>query len=229
MQPTNSSWASETLAVFHKEWLTEMRSRHGLFTSFLFSLLAVVAMSLSSFATKPAPSIAAGMLCVTLLFSAVVALPRSFLVEDEQGTFDLLRLAVEPSAAFAGKLLYNAVQALLSVAVLSVLFVTMTGVTVLDPLLFALGCLFTALSLAGGVSVCGALVMGASNRWLLGTAAALPILLPQVFLGMGALKVAFGQGTVSGGWMCVTGLFGWALTLASIGPFLAAAAWKTDS
>lgn len=206
-----------------------MRSRHGLYTSSLFSLLAIVAMSFASFSVKPPPSLAAGMLCVTLLFSAVVALPRTFLVEDEQGTFDLLRLAAEPSAAFAGKMLYNIVQSVISVAILTVLFVTIIEIKVGEPLIFALGCFFTSLTLASGVSVCGAIVIGASNRWLLGSAAALPVLLPQVFLGMGALRVSFGQGTVAGGWMCVLGLFGWALALCSAGPLIAAAAWRTDA
>lgn len=228
MPRTNSSWASEALAVFQKEWMAEMRSRHGLYTSSMFSLLAVVAMSFASFAVKPPPSLAAGMLCVTLLFSSVVALPRTFLSEDEQGTFDLLRLAAEPSAAFAGKMLYNIVQSVISVAILTTLFVTITGLDVGQPLIFVTGCLFTALTLASGVSLCGAIVIGASNRWLLGSAAALPVLLPQIFLGMGALRVSFGQGTVTGGWMCVLGLFGWALALGSAGPLIAAAAWRTD-
>ena len=205
-----------------------MRSKHGLFTSFLFSLLAVVAMSIASFGSSPKASVAAGMLCVTVLFSSVVALPRCFLLEDEQGTFDLLRLATEPTAMFSGKLLYNFVQGLISVSVLAVLFVTMTGVQVVNTPLFVCGCGFTALAVCGGVSVCGALVIGATNRWLLGTAAALPILLPQVFLGMGALRASMGQGTTGSGWTSVLGLFGWALVIAAAGPLLVAAAWKSD-
>ncbi len=224
----NSSWLVESIAVFRKEWLSEMRSRHGLFTSFLFSLLSVVAMSLASFGQKPAPNLAAGMLCVTLLFSAVVSLPRSFLVEDEQGTFDLLRLAAEPTAAYAGKLIYNVVQSLLAVFVLTFLFVILTRVSVPDPFMLTVGVLFTAFALAGGVSLCGALVMGAMNRWLLGSAVALPVLMPQVFLGMGALRSALGGGTAPEGWQCVLGLLGWSVTLIASGPLLAAAAWKTD-
>jgi len=228
MPPTKSSWASEALAVFHKEWLTEMRSRHGLFTTFLFSLLAVVAMAFASFGLVPVPSLAAGMLCVTLLFSSVIALPRTFLAEDEQGTFDLLRLSAEPTALYFGKYLYNVAQSVISAAVLALLFTGMTSSRVEQPVMFTLGVLFTALALAGGVSVCGALVMGAANRWILSAAVSLPILLPQVFLAVEALRVAMGEGTADHGWSAVFGLFGWALVLASSGPYLAALAWKTD-
>lgn len=224
----NSNWAAEAVASFQKEWLCEMRSRHGLFTSFLFSLLAVVAMGLACFGRNPDPSIAAGMVCVTLLFSSVVALPRTFLVEDEQGTFDLVRMAAEPTALYVGKLAYNTAQSLFSTLVLSTMFVALSGVKVVDGVLLALGCVLTALSLAGGVSACGALVIGASNRWLLGTASSLPILLPQIFLGMGVLRAAFGVGSASGGWLCVVGLAGWSLALYSAGPLIAAAAWNTD-
>jgi len=224
----NSDWIREALAVFHKEWLSEARSRHGLFTSLLFSFLAVVAVSFASFGEKPTPITASGMLSVVLMFSAVVSLPRSFLVEDEQGTFDLIRLAADPTALFFGKWLYNAVQALLSAGVLALLFVVLTGVEVRNAPMLAVGIGVMALALAGGVSVCGALVMGASNRWLLGTAAALPVLLPQIFMGMSALSSALGQRAGSSGWMGIVGLTGWAVALCSVGPLLAAAAWKTD-
>lgn len=228
MPPTNSNWALEAIAVFHKEWLTEMRSRHGLFTSFLFSLLAVFAMSLASFSSPPDPSTAAGMLAVTLVFSSIVAFPRTFIVEDEQGTFDLLRLAADPSAAFAGKALYNALLSLITATVLSVLFVNLTGVPVKDQALFYSGVLLASLALSGGVSICGAIVMGANNRWLLGASVSLPILLPQIFLGMGATRVAFGTGGIEGGWQCVIGLAGFSLALAAGGPLLANAAWNTS-
>lgn len=224
----NSNLWAETLAVFQKEWRTEMRSRHGLFTSFLFSLLAVVAMSIASFGQKPPPNLAAGMICVTLLFSAVIALPRSFLVEDEQGTFDLIRLAADPLALFQGKLLYNALQGLVSALVLAVMFLALTNVPLVHGLMFWVGLSMFVLGVCAGVSVCGAFVIGATNRWLLGTVAALPVLLPQVFLGIGALRAALGAGFVAGGWQCVAGLAGWALVLGSGGPYLAAAAWKTD-
>lgn len=228
MQRTNSSWTIEALAVFNKEWLTEMRSRHGLFTSFLFSLLAVFAMSLASFSSKPDASTAAGMLAVTLVFSSIVSIPRTFLIEDEQGTFDILRLAADPSAVFAGKALYNALVSLLTAVVLSVLFVNLTSAKVADPAMFGASVVLGSIALAYGVSICGALVMGANNRWLLGASVALPILLPQIFLGMGAMRVALGAGGSAGGWQCVTGLGGFALALAAGGPLLAYAAWNTN-
>ncbi len=227
MPPTNSSWLREALAVFGKEWRIELRSRHSLFTAGLFGLLSVVAMSLASFGQKPSPNLAAGLLTVTLLFAAVVTLPRVFLVEDEQGTFDLLRLIAEPTAAFSGKALYAVAQTVIVSAVLGVLSVTLLGVNVVDPLLFGLGLGLTAVGLGAGVSVCGALAMGTANRWVLASALAMPVLFPQVFLSIGVLRVALGQGSAAGGWQSALGLAGWDLTLLAAGPLLAASAWAT--
>lgn len=225
----NSNWARESWSVFVKEWMTEMRSKHGLFTSFLFSILAVVAMAFASFGTVPPPNLAAGILCVTLLFSAVVSLPRTFISEDELGTFDLLLIATEPTAAYAGKYLYNVIQSVISTSILATLFVSFNSISVTHYGIFSLCCLLTSLSLAGGVSVCGALVIGATNRWILGSTVALPILLPQIFLGIGAFKVSFGSGSVDGAWKYLVGLAGWAIVLAASGPLLAANAWKSES
>ncbi|MBX7132177.1 MAG: heme exporter protein CcmB [Fimbriimonadaceae bacterium] len=219
---------SEIWTVFVKEWRGEMRSRHGLFTAGLFSLLAVVAMGFASYGIKPSGGLAAGMLCVTLLFAAITALPRTFLVEDEQGTFDLLRLIAEPSIVFAGKALYNAVQMLATGVLLAVLFVNMTGIEIAHGGLFALGIAAESLALAGAVSVCGSLVIGASNRWVLAGVVALPLLLPQVFLGVGCMRVALGEGLAPGGWQSAFGLIGFAIAALAGGPLIAAAVWKHD-
>lgn len=224
----NSPWMREVAAVLGKEWRTEWRSRHGLFTSLLFILLASLASGLAASFHRPSPGLAAGMLVVTLLFAAVVALPRSFLIEDEQGTFDLLRLLAQPTTAFVGKALFGALQMVGSAVVVAVLFVNLTGVDVLRPGLFALALILEALALSGGVALCSALVLGASNRWVLAGAAAIPILAPQVFLAVGALRVALGEGSLMGGWQSVVGLAGFALVLLAGGPLLVQAVWSVD-
>ena len=79
------------------------------------------------------------------------------------------------------------------------------------------------------MSLCGAIVIGSDNRWLLGPAAAVPVMLPQIFLGMGALRTSFGSGMATNGWSAAIGLAGWSLVLWSAGPVLAPSAWKTDN
>lgn len=212
-----------------KEWRSEVRSRHGLFTAGLFSLLAVVGMGFASYGQKPSPTLGAGMLCITLLFSAIIALPRTFLLEDEQGTFDLLRIISNPMNSFVGKLLYNLVQMAITALLLGVLFTQFTGLDILNLPLFILGLILEAITLAGAVSLCGALVMGANNRWVLIGVLAMPLLLPQIAMGIGALRVSLGEGTIEGGWQNAVGLFGFGVALLGAGPLLVAQVWRIDS
>lgn len=228
MPPTKSSLAAEARAVFGKEWRSEVRMRHGLFTAGLFSLLAVAATSFASHEQKPGGTLAAGIFCVTLLFAAVSSLPRTFLLEDEQGTFELLRLLCRPASAFVGKTAYNLLQTIATSGLLAVLYTTLTGVEVANLPLLVAGLAVECVALAAAVSICGTLVMGASNRWLLASAVALPLLLPQMALAVGALRGAFGEGFVGPAWQNVLGLAGFAVALLALGPVLAEAVWKRD-
>lgn len=224
----NSHSAAEAWAVFQKEWRGESRARHGLFTSALFGLLATVAMGFASFGIRPSPNLAAGMLCVVQLFAAVSALPRAFVSEDEQGTFDLLRLVARPHAIFWGKMLFNLAQMLISGLALALLFALLTGISVPRPDLYALAIGLQAVALAASVSLCGALVMGASNRWVLAGVLALPLLIPQVAMGVGALRVALGAGSLGGGTQNLIGLAGFGLAALASGPMLAAGLWRNS-
>lgn len=228
MPPTNSSWLSKVSAVFWKEWRVEARARHGLFTSGLFGLLAVVAASVASYGQRPTPDLAAGTLAVTLVFAAVVALPRTFLAEDEQGTFDLLRLVADPSAAFLGKALYSVAQTLAVGVVLAALYVGLTDVEVVRPSLFFGGLLVSSAGVAAGVAACGALAVGASNRWVLASALAMPLLLPQVFMTVGALRAGLGSGSPTAGAQSLVGLAGWAVCLLAGAPVLVGMSWALE-
>jgi ABC-type transport system involved in cytochrome c biogenesis permease component len=150
------------------------------------------------------------------------------IVEDEQGTFALLQLLAEPSAAYFGKLLSNAIQLLIGTAILSVVFIGMTDTAVERPLIFALSLLALPLALAGGASFCSALVMGAANRWLLAGVVALPMLVPVVFLGVSALRAGLGAGLEAAGVQSLTALGGYALVAFAAGPRLIASVWRND-
>ncbi len=223
-----SIWARQVCAVFGKEVLTEVRSKHGLFTAGLFGLLTVVAIVFASVAEKPTPSMAAAMLVVALVFSAVVTLPRTMISEDEQGTFALLQLLAEPSAAYFGKLLASALQMVFACVVLALVYVGMADIAVERPAIFALGLFLLSLSLAGGTTFCSALVMGANNRWLLAGVVALPLLVPVVFLGVVALRCGLGAGFLDRGIESLVALGGYVLVVFSSGPRLAAAVWRND-
>lgn len=204
-----------------------MRSRSGMLTAGLFSVVAVVAIAFASFGLKLEGALGAGMLWVALLFSAVVGLPRTFTIEEEQRTGDLLRLWARPHAVFWGKALFNLVQTLATAVVLSVLFLVLTNLAVRNVPLYV-GALFAGCcALAGSVTLCGALVAQASNRTILAAAISLPMLLPLIALGVGSLKAALGSGSEAGGLQATSGLALYAVATFAIGPHLFAAVWRS--
>lgn len=217
----------EIVAVFVKEWRTELRARAGLFTIGLFGFTAVATLGYAAFNAELTATVGAGLICALLLFAATLAMPRPFLSEDDQGTFDLLRLIADPTKAFLGKTLFN-LSVLVGLGIpLALALTAMLGLGIERPLLFLLAVGLECVGLSATVSLCGALAMGASNRWLLATAIAMPLVLPQTALAVGALRVALGEGVEAGGWQGLMGLAGFSLAALGMGPPLAAANWRT--
>ncbi|MEO7453856.1 MAG: heme exporter protein CcmB [Fimbriimonadales bacterium] len=221
----NSSWVREASAVLRKEIASELRGKHGLVTSLLFAVMTVSALGIAAAKSPPTPTLAAGMLWVALLFAAVVGVARTFLIEEEQGTGDLLRLWANPSPVFWGKTFYNLALIALVAIVVMPLFALFVGVQVVDfGMLFAgLGAGCAALGVA--IGFCGSLVSRSKSQAALAGVISIPVLLPVVLLGVGALRVAFGDPS-SLGWTSILGLAGLATAFAAAGPHLYAAVWK---
>lgn len=222
-----NDWSREIKAVFRKEFESEVRTRSGLATVALFSLAAVVAIAFAAFNVKLSGSLASGLLWVTLLFTAAVALPRAFVVEEEQGTGDLLRLMARAEAVFWGKAIYNLSLMLVTGAVLSILFFTLVGMKVEHLGLYTVCLIGSCGSLAGAVTLCGALVAQAAGRGALAGAIAIPLLLPLVALGVAGMRVALGEGMLKGGEEAALGLVCYGVATLAIGPALFAAVWKS--
>jgi heme exporter protein B len=224
---SSSSWRDEISAIFLKEMRTEMRSKSGLLTAGLFSVVTVVAIAFASFGLTLQGQLAAGLLWVALLFSAVIGLPRTFTLEEEQRTGDLLRMWARPHAVFWGKSLFNLAQCLATAVILSTLFIMLTSLEVQNVGLYAGSLLAGCIALSATVTFCGALVAQASNRAILAGAISLPMLLPLIALGIGSLKVALGHGSLEGGLQSTAGLAAYGIAAYSAGPHLFAVVWRS--
>jgi heme exporter protein B len=99
-------------AVRHLLWkdlLLEWRGREILTAMVVFSMLVAVVFN---FAFSPSPDDAArllpGMLWVTLAFASTLGLSRSFVLEQDHGAIEALRLfPFDPSFIYAAKLMAN--------------------------------------------------------------------------------------------------------------------------
>ncbi|HZH97801.1 MAG TPA: heme exporter protein CcmB, partial [Fimbriimonadaceae bacterium] len=216
----SSSWRAEVLAVLRKELVSELRSRAGVLTAGLFSAVSVFAVSMAAFGERLTGSLAAGLLWVTLLFASIVALPRTFVSEQETGTLTLLRLVARPETVFWGKALFNVGQMLLTSLFLSILFLMLLGLEIQIPGLYLLSMVGGSVALAGTVTLCGALVAQAANRSALVGAIALPPLLPLLAMGVGSARVALGEGGLTGGYLSALGLLFYGVAVFAAGPLL---------
>jgi heme exporter protein B len=194
-------------------------------TSLLFAVMTVSALGMAAAKSPPTPTLAAGMLWVALLFAATMGVARTFITEEEQGTGDLLRLWANPSPVFWGKTFYNFGLITLVAMVVLPLFVLFVGVPIVDFIMLIIGLAAGCVALAVAIGFCGALVSRSKSRATLAGVISIPVLLPVVLLGVGALRVAFGDQS-SLGWTSIIGLAGLATAFAAAGPYLYAAVWK---
>ncbi|CAN5525742.1 heme exporter protein CcmB [soil metagenome] len=224
---SSSNWKTEVLAIFRKELTNELRAKSGLTTAGLFGVVTVFTIGFASINSHLNGDIAAGLIWVAILFSAVIALPRTFILEEEQGTADLLRLVARPHAVYWGKALFNLVQITVMASVLSFLYFGFADLTVKVPWLYAMSLFGGCAALSGAVTLTGAIVARAANRAALAGAVAVPSLLPIMAMGVSGMRVAFGVGFESGGQLWTMGLIGYAALTLSLGPWLFAAIWKS--
>lgn len=226
MPTTGSSWLAEASAVFVKEWRVELRERHGLAAAGLFGTAAALAFGLGSFGRNPEPGQVAASLCVLLVLVSVVALPRTFLVEADQGTFDFLRLNARPDCAVAGKAAFAAVQGLLGSAALTLLLLGFSGAVAPHPWLLAATVGLASVAMSAGVALCGALALGSQGRHAVAAAVSLPLLFPTLLLAYPAAHAALGGPGAGSAWRMVAGLAGWCAAQAAAAPLLGGSAWR---
>lgn len=227
----SSSWTAEVLAIFSKEVKSELRGKTGIATASVFALATVVTIALALYNKNPnqldLQEVCAALIWVVILFAGLLTLPRSFLHEEEQRTSDLLRLMARPHAVFWGKALFNLLQMWAIAAVVTCLFVILTGISVVSfPLLIS--CVLAGSSaMVGAVTLCGAIASRASNRAALAATIAVPLVLIPTQWGVTGLRVAFGSIMAFGGLNSVVGLFAYATLSIGLGPWIYAAIWKS--
>ena len=127
-------------AILAKDLRTELRTLESVPAMVVFAATTFVVFRFGLDRTELSGSLAAGVLLVTILFAALLAINRVFVAEREQGGFDAIRLApVDATALFAAKVcvlvVYLAVLELVAVGLFGLLFGATTGLLALAPVL----------------------------------------------------------------------------------------------
>jgi heme exporter protein B len=203
----------------------EFRSPQGLVLSSLFGLMAVAAFAFAAGSSRPSADFAAGIFALIALFSGAIAVPRIYVQEADQGTFDLMRQWGDVGSIWLGKAMFASMTQGISALLLGILYAAACPLPVTNWIVYLLSCLVLGVAIANTLSLTSTVAIMASNRWLLATVISLPAMYPLIFMAVSAIRHCFGLGSVEGALQSLAAIILYATTPFLIGPWIAAALW----
>lgn len=198
--------------ILAKDLRVELRTLQSVPAMALFATTIFVVFRFALDRTSLEGSLAAGVLVVTVLLAALLAVNRLFIAEREQGGFEAIRLApVDGTALFLAKaaalVIYLAALELVAVPIFALFFLDdWSGLAPLIPVLALLN---------AGLAVTGTLISSmATNsraRDLLAPLILMPLLVPVTIAAAGAaqplLAAAGPTYTDYGQWLLILALY----------------------
>lgn len=198
--------------VLAKDLRVELRTLQSVPAMLLFATTIFVIFRFGLDRTRLDGALAAGVLIVTVLFAALLAINRVFVAEREQGGFEAIRLApVDGTALFFAKaaalLVYLVVLELFALPVFWLFFLDSgSGLVPMIPILLLLD-----LALAVTGALISPMATNSSARDLIGPLILLPLLIPALIAAAGAGQHLLAADGVSyeqyGTWLAVLGLY----------------------
>jgi len=190
------------LAILRKDLRIEWRTRESVSSLLALGILLLVVFVVAHDPTpEEAPRLAPSVLWATFVFTGLLGVQRSFLLEREHDCLAGLLLApVDPAAIFAGKLAANLVllgfmQAI--VVPLVALFLRVDFLPVLPGLLIVLT--LGNLGFAAGATLFGAIAVHTRAREVLLALLLLPLVLPVLIAGVKATQAVLAGGLATAG------------------------------
>ena len=209
-------------AILAKDLRTELRTLEAVPAMALFAATTFVLFRFGLDRRELEGSLAAGVLLVTILFAAILAINRVFVAEREQGGFDAIRLApIDSTALYAAKVcvlfVYLAVLELVAVALFALLFGGTTGLLVMAPVLA-----LANLGLAAIGALVSSIAVNSRARDLIAPLLLLPLLVPLMIAAASVAQQLLAAGGPSyddfAQWMAILALYdlvfiavGWAV------------------
>lgn len=181
-------------AILSKDLQTELRSRYAINTvlAFVGASLLLVLFSLNAEQLAPTPKSA--LVWIIILFAALSSLSRSFVVETERQTYDLLRLHSSAGAVFTGKLCYNFLFTLSVNLATFLLYLFMLGIPIADGTAFTLVLILGTAGLSGVSTMLGAIVSQADRKGAIFSVLSIPLLFPLILILVRTTRAALIEG-----------------------------------
>ncbi len=173
-----SLWQA-SLAIFLKDWKSELRTRYAIsaLVMFVVTTISVILFALGS--EGASVNALSGMLWVAVFFAAMSGLSRTFVSEEERGTSMTLQLIASPTAVLLGKLLFNLVLVVCLNLFVVVLYSTFISEFVVKTYsIFVVTVALGSIGLAASATIIAAIIARANTKGTLYPVLAFPILLP---------------------------------------------------
>jgi heme exporter protein B len=174
---------------------------------------ALLVLMLFAFALDPDRGVlaraSAGLFWVAVLFSALLAIQRSFALESSDEARDGLRLSgLDPAGIFLGKAMAVALQLVLLELVLTIGVVVLYGSDLDGPVLLAVTCVLATAGLAAAGTVYGVIAAGLRVRETLLPLLVLPVMAPVLLAATRAWEAGLAGVPGEGwSWLRILGVF----------------------
>jgi heme exporter protein B len=214
-----------SMAILRKDLLLELRTFETIPSMALLSISTFVIFHFALNRNVVSGQLAAGVLTVTLLFSAMLAINRLFVAEREQGGFDAFLLAPVDRTAM---LFAKAGALLIFMIVLEVVAVPAFAIFLAPPHLgrslpgLLLILLLADIAFAVIGTFVSAIAVHTRARDLIGPIIGLPLLLPALIAtarGIGPLLTEHASGSPPAKWLVVLALYDLVNALLAYGLF----------
>jgi heme exporter protein B len=177
--------------IFVKEFVSEFRTRYAINALLMFVVTTLSIILFSVGTESPSPDVLSGTLWIVIFFSAMSGLSRTFVAEEERGTSMTLRLLVNSSSVYIGKLLYNFILILvLSLIIAASYLLLLKEFSVKSYDIFWITIFLGSAGLASASTILAAIIAKANTKGTLFPVLAFPILLPLLMTCINATKLA---------------------------------------
>ena len=187
--------ASATFHLLRRELVSALRSRSSLAVMALFSITALLALSMALGGTVLSPAPLSAMLWALLFFASSMGLGGTFAADEAAGTLLTLRVYGVGQAVLYGKTAFSLLMLLLLAVVLVPLFFVLLDASCTLPLLLLATLVLGLLGLAAAGTLLSALTAGSEGRAAGGL---LPVLLLPVILPVFLPAVSLTQAALGG-------------------------------
>lgn len=201
-------WIACTLTILKKDLKIELRTKYAInmVLAFVVASLLLIMFTLKVQDMNPTPK--SGLVWIIILYSALSSLGRSFILETDKNTYNILRIYANSSSVFVGKMAYNMLFTLAINLLTFTLYIFLANIIIVSWWAFVLILFMGTAGLSSVSTMIAAIVSQADRKGAIFSVLTIPLFIPFILLLTKLTKAAFVDGMNAGVTNDVTALIG---------------------